>query len=79
MGDRVRSVLGLPVASAADQLPPTDNPVAYELYLRAMDRLSRLNRWELRTAITMLEEATRLDGKFADAWLLQPVSHATLF
>jgi serine/threonine protein kinase/tetratricopeptide (TPR) repeat protein len=68
MADSVGSVLGLPVASSGGQLPPTDNPVAYELYLRAVDRLSRLNRWELRTAITMLEEATRLDPQFADAW-----------
>jgi serine/threonine-protein kinase len=68
MADGIASVLGLAVPSAAGQLPPTDNPIAYELFLRAVDCLSRINRWEVRSAITMLEEATRLDLHFADAW-----------
>lgn len=68
MGDGVASVLGLAVHSATGQLPPTDNPIAYELFLRAVACLSRYNRWEVRSAITMLEEATRLDLHFADAW-----------
>jgi eukaryotic-like serine/threonine-protein kinase len=70
MADGVASVLGLAVTSPTGQLPPTDNPIAYELFLRAVDRFSRLNRWDVRTAITMLEEATRLDAHFADAWAL---------
>lgn len=68
IADSVASVLGLAAASATGQLPPTDNPIAYELFLRAVDCLSRYNRWEVRSAITMLEEATRLDVHFADAW-----------
>jgi serine/threonine protein kinase/tetratricopeptide (TPR) repeat protein len=68
MAEGVASVLGLAVPSAAEQPPPTDNPIAYELFLRAVDCLSRYNRWEVRSAITMLEEATRLDVHFADAW-----------
>jgi eukaryotic-like serine/threonine-protein kinase len=48
--------------------PPTKNPIAYELYLRAADRLFRLNSWDNRAAIDMLENATKLDPKFADAW-----------
>jgi tetratricopeptide (TPR) repeat protein len=42
--------------------------MAYELYLRAVDRLSRLNRWDTRTAIDLLEQATKLDPRFAEAW-----------
>jgi tetratricopeptide (TPR) repeat protein len=38
------------------------------MYLRAGDRMSRLNRWDLLTAIGMLENATGLDPDFADAW-----------
>ena len=56
-----------PVAEAREE-PPTRNPMAYELYLRGVERLSRLNRWDTRTAVEMLENATRLDPKFADAW-----------
>jgi tetratricopeptide (TPR) repeat protein len=48
--------------------PPTKNPIAYELYLRAADRLLRLNSWDNRAAIDMLENATKLDPNFADAW-----------
>ena len=55
-------------APQAPASPPTKNPAAYELYLRAAERLSRLNRWDTHTAVEMLEQATRLDPKFADGW-----------
>jgi len=48
--------------------PPTRNQKAYELYLRAIERLSRVNKWDMRTAIEMLEDAARLDPRFAEAW-----------
>jgi len=48
--------------------PPTKNPVAYDLFLRARERMTRNNRWDTRTAIEMLENATALDSGFADAW-----------
>jgi tetratricopeptide (TPR) repeat protein len=47
---------------------PTRNANAYELYLRATERLRRLNRWDTLTAIEMLQQATRLDPQFAEAW-----------
>ncbi|HYL61496.1 MAG TPA: tetratricopeptide repeat protein, partial [Candidatus Methylomirabilis sp.] len=55
-------------ASAEPVEPPTKNTVAYQLYLRAAERLAKLNRWDTHTAIELLEEATRLDPRFADAW-----------
>jgi TolB-like protein/Flp pilus assembly protein TadD/predicted Ser/Thr protein kinase len=48
--------------------PPTKNNAAYELYMRAADRISRLNKWDTQTAIEMLTNATGLDPNFADAW-----------
>jgi len=48
--------------------PPTKNALAYELYMRAADRLSRLNKWDSGTAIELLTSATTLDPNFADAW-----------
>jgi eukaryotic-like serine/threonine-protein kinase len=48
--------------------PPTKSTKAYEFYLRAVERLARLNRWDMRTAIEMLQSATELDPRFADAW-----------
>ena len=47
---------------------PTENAMAYELFLRANERLSRLNRWDTRTAIDMFESAAQMDPKFTDAW-----------
>ena len=66
----LRNALGMhhgPVDKKAEA-PPTSNPHAYELFLRAAERLARLNRWDTRTAIEMLEQAVQLDPKFADAW-----------
>jgi TolB-like protein/predicted Zn-dependent protease len=48
--------------------PPTKNNAAYELYMRAADRISRLNKWDTQTAVEMLTKATGLDPNFADAW-----------
>jgi serine/threonine-protein kinase len=56
------------VSEQAPAAPPTKNAIAYELYLRAAEKLSRLNKWDMRSAIEMLEEATRLDPRFAAAW-----------
>jgi len=53
---------------AAPSEPPTRNSAAYELFLRAAERLSHLNRWEIRTGIEMLESAVELDSRFAEAW-----------
>jgi TolB-like protein/Tfp pilus assembly protein PilF len=70
MAAGLRNALGMhqgPVDKKAEA-PPTSNPHAYELFLRAAERLARLNRWDTRTAIEMLEQAVQLDPKFADAW-----------
>jgi serine/threonine protein kinase/Tfp pilus assembly protein PilF len=55
-------------ATAAPVEPPTKISTAYQLFLRAVERLSRLTRWDISTAIEMLENAIRLDPRFADAW-----------
>ena len=46
----------------------TKSQEAYELYLRASERLARLDRWDTRTAIEMLKDATSLDPDYANAW-----------
>lgn len=70
LASRLAASLGLKPAAADSHSaqPPTDNPHAYELFLRAADRLARLNRWDTRTAIEMLEQAVELDPNFPDAW-----------
>jgi len=70
IAEGIGKALGLKSESHAHAAPepPTKNPIAYELYLRAADRLFRLNSWDNRAAVDMLENATRLDPKFADGW-----------
>jgi serine/threonine-protein kinase len=68
--EAVAVALGLRTAAAEQPtpVPPTKNSIAYELYLRAAERLSRLNKWDMRSAIEMLEEATQRDPRFSAAW-----------
>ena len=68
--DRIAESLyqALGVDGNLSESPPTTNPRAYELYLRAVERLSHANRWDTRTAIEMLNTVVGLDPTFADAW-----------
>jgi eukaryotic-like serine/threonine-protein kinase len=70
IADAVARVLGARVTAASEKpaAPPPKHPLAYELFLRAVDRLSRVNLWDTRTAIEMLENAVKLDTGFIDAW-----------
>ncbi len=70
MSAGLSQALGRPAAgtAAAISAPPTDDPAAYELFLRARARLSHVNRWDTHTAIEILESALRLDQQFAGAW-----------
>ena len=49
-------------------ISPTNSPAAYELFLRAMERMTRNNRWDMRIAIEMLENTLVIDPQFADDW-----------
>lgn len=64
-----------PEAKTAEPERPTRNPQAYELYLRAVERLSKNNRWDARTAIEMLRNAVELDPKFSVGWARLAVAH----
>jgi len=68
--DRLAETLhaALGVSPGAPENPPTQNVQAYELYLRAIERLSLGNPWDTRTGIEMLRNVTRLDPQFVDAW-----------
>jgi serine/threonine protein kinase len=68
LGRSILKTLAPDNEAAVEPVPPASNPLAYELYLRAGERISRLNRWDLLTAIDMLTKATALEPLFADAW-----------
>ena len=52
----------------ATRVPPTRNPAAFELYLRAVDRQVHVEKVEMQSAIELLTRALELDPNFADAW-----------
>jgi serine/threonine protein kinase/tetratricopeptide (TPR) repeat protein len=54
--------------SSSTDVPAARHPLAYELYLRAVDRSMCFNKFDLLSAIEMLERATDLDPEFAEAW-----------
>lgn len=68
MAEGLARALGSKPSTETTPSPPTRNAMAYELFLRASERLWRLNKWDTRTAIEMLEGATQLDPRFGDAW-----------
>jgi eukaryotic-like serine/threonine-protein kinase len=53
----------LPTPTAAAR-----QPLAVELYLRAVDKSLCFNKFEIAAAIEMLDRAVELDPGFADAW-----------
>ncbi len=68
ISDALARALGAKPGAAGPTAPPTNDPAAYQLFLRAGERIQRLNRWDTGTAIEMLENVTNLDPRFADAW-----------
>jgi DNA-binding winged helix-turn-helix (wHTH) protein/Tfp pilus assembly protein PilF len=67
-----------PRETAWHAVPPTKNPMAYELFLRAGERLSRSNPSDMRMAIEMLENGTKLDPDFADAWARLAIAYVQI-
>jgi TolB-like protein/tetratricopeptide (TPR) repeat protein len=67
--------------SARPVMPPTKNPLAYELYMRAVDRLAHWNKFDIGSAIEMLSRVVELDRDFAEAWgrLAQAYSQMGIF
>jgi eukaryotic-like serine/threonine-protein kinase len=54
--------------STSTDVPPARHPLAYELYLRTVDRSMCFNKFDLMAGIEMLERAIDLDPDFGEAW-----------
>ncbi len=54
--------------NSSTEVPAARHPLAYELYMRAVDRSMCFNKYDLTNAIEMLERAIDLDPDFAEAW-----------
>ena len=68
MGQDLLTALTPKTESKSESRPPTESAKAFELYLRAGDRMSRMNRWDLDQAFELLTQATALDPRFVDGW-----------
>jgi tetratricopeptide (TPR) repeat protein len=68
LADALAQGLGVKDAPPSTAGSLTGNPRAYELYLRASERLLRYNKRGTRDAIEMLRSAVGMDTQFAAAW-----------
>src|SRR5205823_3599788 len=58
---------------------PTDNPAAYEAYLRGVTQMSQLTTEWINGAANSFEEAVRLDPNFALAWANLCRTHSVIY
>jgi TolB-like protein len=55
---------------------PTDNPAAYDLYLKARQQQSQGGFGDEEAVIALLDQAVQLDPNFAEAWGMLAARHA---
>src|SRR2546421_9333969 len=58
---------------------PTDNPAAYEAYLRGVTRFEELTQESRNAAVSAFDEAVRLDPTFALAWATLSRTHSITY
>jgi len=68
LADALANGLGLEKDAPTSSEPPTRNARAYELYLRASERLLRYNKRGTQDSIEMFRSAVGMDRQFAEAW-----------
>jgi TolB-like protein/Flp pilus assembly protein TadD len=68
LADALAMGMGVEESTPSTAEPPTRNSRAYELYLRASERLLRYSHQGTRNAIEMLRTAVGMDTRFAAAW-----------
>jgi len=68
-----RAITGqlLPAEQASLRRRPTNDPVAYDFYLRGISAANSLSEEGLRTGLSLLDRALARDSNFADAWSQQ--------
>jgi TolB-like protein/Tfp pilus assembly protein PilF len=80
--DRLSEVLSEAMGVGSDDgsahVPQTDNPQAYELFLRGSERMLRYSEDSTRGGIDMLRSALELDPNFASAWARLAVGFVNL-
>jgi TolB-like protein/Tfp pilus assembly protein PilF len=77
IGRTVASALQVRLAPASPR-PPTENVVAYELYLRGLFHWNRRTPLDLRLAIDFFTQATQRDASFAQPYAGLALTYVTL-
>lgn len=68
LAENLGSSLGIDEKERFAAEPGSQNPKAYEMYLRAGERLLRYTKWDLTAAIEMLRSCVALDPQFSSGW-----------
>ncbi len=67
----IAEVLKLELTSEEEKIlikNPTDNPEAYQLYLKGIEHTARVTKTDFMTALSLFEEAVKLDPHFSAAY-----------
>ncbi len=68
LSDKLGASLGIAEIDRPTIDPPTQNAQAYELYLRANERLHRYTQGDIHAAIEMFRSCVDLDPAFSSGW-----------
>ncbi|PZR74622.1 MAG: hypothetical protein DLM73_07525 [Chthoniobacterales bacterium] len=82
VAESIASALNAKLTGAEQQLlaqKPTNNPPAYDAYLRGLGQLGAVTENSLNAAVHSFEEAVRIDPKFALAWAELGRAHSMIY
>jgi len=68
LAEKIGMSLGVVDSDRSTVEPPTRNAEAYELFLRANERLHRYTQWDTNSAIEMFRTCVKLDPEFSSGW-----------
>jgi non-specific serine/threonine protein kinase len=68
LADKLSTSLGVDERNRAAADAPSRNGKAYELFLRANERLLRYTQWDTNAAIEMFRQSVKLDPEFSAGW-----------
>ncbi len=68
LAERLGASLGVDESDRSAGDPPTRNAEAYELFLRANERLLRYTQWDTNAAIEKFRACVKLDPEFSSGW-----------
>ncbi len=68
LAEKIGMSLGVAESDRSSAESPTRDPDAYELFLRANERLLRYTQWDTNAAIEMFRDCVKRDPQFSSGW-----------